>query len=43
LDESRTHKIPFQKGNEDEFQIEIFDIGILRAITIGHMEKEISE
>ena len=42
LDDSLTHKVPFQRGYEDIFEIEIFDIGKLRAITIGHMEKDIS-
>ena len=43
LENSLTHKLPFQRGNEDCFEIDVFDIGKLRAITIGHMEKEISK
>lgn len=43
LEKSSTHKIPFQRGNEDIFDIEICDIGKLCAITIGHMESDISK
>ncbi len=43
LEKSSTHKLPFQRGNKDVFEIEIFDIGKLIAITIGHVETEISK
>ena len=41
LKNSITHRIPFRKSNTDIFEIECFDIGEIRAIQIGHNEKDI--
>ena len=40
LSQSRTHKIPFQKGQEDVFHLEAFDVGPLDKIVIGHERRE---
>lgn len=41
LKNSKTHKIPFRKGNTDVFDLEVFDIGRIKAVKIGHSEKNI--
>ncbi len=41
LKESKTHKIPFRKGNTDVFDLDTFDIGKIKAVYIGHSEKNI--
>lgn len=41
LKDSKTHKIPFRKGNTDVFDLEIHDISTIKAIHVGHSEKSI--
>jgi hypothetical protein len=41
LKNSTTHRLPFRKSNTDVFEIECYDIGNIRAIQIGHNEKDI--
>jgi hypothetical protein len=41
LKDSKTHKIPFRRGNTDVFDLEVFDIGKIKAIHVGHQEKNI--
>lgn len=43
LKESKNHRIPFRKSNTDCFDIEIFDIGEIKAIQIGHLESGIGK
>ena len=43
LDNSRTHRIPFRKGNTDVFDLELFDIGKIKAVYLGHSEKKIGK
>jgi len=41
LKDSKTHKIPFRKGNTDVFDLEVYEIGPIKAVHIGHNEKNI--
>ena len=43
LKDSKTHRIPFRKGNTDVFDLSIYDIGKIEAISIGHSEKDIGK
>jgi hypothetical protein len=43
LRSSKNHKIPFRKGNTDVFDIEFFDVGKLKAVYLGHSEKNIGK
>ncbi|ELU03454.1 hypothetical protein CAPTEDRAFT_227139 [Capitella teleta] len=42
LEDSKLHKVPFQKGQEDEFRVKCFDLGRLKRIIIGHDRKQIA-
>lgn len=41
LKESKTHRIPFRRGNTDVFDLNVHDIGKINAISIGHSEMDI--
>lgn len=43
LKESKMHKIPFRKGNTDVFDLEVIDVGDIKAIYIGHKEQNIGK
>ena len=43
LKDSKTHKIPFRKGNTDVFDQDVHEIGTVKAIQIGHNEKNIGK
>ncbi len=43
LKNSTRHKIPFRRSNVDEFEVMIYDIGVIRAISIGHSETDIGK
>ena len=36
LDEAKNHKVIFQKGQEDIFEVETFYVGPVRKIQLGH-------
>ncbi|ESO89004.1 hypothetical protein LOTGIDRAFT_228946 [Lottia gigantea] len=42
LDESTTHKLKFQKGKEDRFNISAHHVGEIQKIKIGHDRPELS-
>ena len=41
LKNSTTHRIPFRRSNIDIFELNVYDIGNIKAISIGHSETEI--
>jgi hypothetical protein len=43
LDQSETHRVPFLKGQTDEFIIRRSHVGQLVGITIGHDQKDMRE
>ena len=43
LRKSENHKVMFQKGQEDIFEIETFYVGTLRKIQIGHDSQEVGK
>lgn len=43
LKESKTHRIPFRRGNTDVFDLSVYDIGKIIAISIGHSEVDIGK
>jgi hypothetical protein len=43
LKQSITNRIPFQRGKQDVFKVDNFDVGGLTAISIGHTELDLSK
>ncbi len=43
LKDSRTYKVKFQRGQEDVFRLNTFNVGPLKMIYIGHDRKELGE
>jgi hypothetical protein len=41
LSESTAHRLPFRRSNIDTFEVEAHDVGVVRAVRIGHNEKDI--
>jgi hypothetical protein len=38
---SSTHRVPFRRSNVDNFELELYDVGPIRAVKVGHNEKDI--
>ena len=43
LTKSTSHQLPFRRANTDVFEIQNYDLGPIKAIKIGHSEKDIGK